>query len=95
MTEPATFRQRLDAVLRTLDVEQVSRFLIAEHQWTPGTPTDPEFAMWTMIAGSSSLRDLHPRAIHWLSSHGHQEEANIFQVREKKPKGKSKPQPRK
>lgn len=85
MTEATTFRQRLDAVLRTLDVAQVSRFLIAEKQWIPGTPSNPEFAMWMMIAGSPSLRELHPRAIQWLSSHGHAEEANIFQAREKKP----------
>jgi hypothetical protein len=84
MTEPTNFRQRLDAVLRTLDVEQVSKFLIAENQWSPDTPADPELAMWMMIAGSSSLRDLHPRAIQWLSSHGHSEEASIFQAREKK-----------
>jgi hypothetical protein len=88
MTEPTIFRQRLDAVLRTLDVAQVSKFLIAENQWSPGTPSNPEFAMWMMIAGSSSLRDLHPRAIQWLSSHGHSEEASIFQVREKKPAAK-------
>ena len=48
MTEYANFRQRLDAVLRTLDVKQVSDFLIAEKQWQPGQPADPEFAMWMM-----------------------------------------------
>jgi len=36
MTEYASFRQRLDSVLRTLDVKQVQGFLIAEHQWQPG-----------------------------------------------------------
>ena len=40
MAEHATFRQRLDAVLRTRDVQQVQAFLIAEDQWTPGTPTN-------------------------------------------------------
>ncbi len=49
MTEYANFRQRLDAVLRTLDVKQVREFLIAEKQWSPGQPVDPEFAMW-MVA---------------------------------------------
>lgn len=49
MTDYATFRQRLDAVLRTLDVKQVRAFLIAEGQWQPGRPADPEFAMW-MVA---------------------------------------------
>jgi hypothetical protein len=46
MTEDMSFRQRLDAVLRTRDVEQVSDFLIAEGQWQPGTPVDAELAMW-------------------------------------------------
>ena len=49
MTEYANFRQRLDAVLRTLDVKQVSDFLIAEGQWQAGQPADAEFAMW-MVA---------------------------------------------
>jgi hypothetical protein len=49
MTEYADFRQRLDAVLRTLDVKRVSEFLIIEKQWSPGKPTDVEFAMW-MVA---------------------------------------------
>ncbi len=89
MTNYAGFRQRLDTMLRTLDVQRVSEFLIAEKQWQPGLPADPEFAMWTMIAGSPTLRDLHGRAIEWLSTHGHAEEARIFQVREKKPSGKA------
>ncbi len=36
MINYADFRQRLDTVLRTLDVKQVQDFLIAEGQWTPG-----------------------------------------------------------
>jgi hypothetical protein len=48
MTNYANFRQRLDAVLRTLDVKQVSDFLIAQKQWQPGQPAEPEFAMWMM-----------------------------------------------
>jgi len=78
MTEYAHFRQRLDAVLRTLDVKQVSKFLIAENQWSAGQPADPEFAMWMMIAGSPQLRDLHEQARAWLVSHGHEQEAQIF-----------------
>ena len=46
MTDYASFRQRLDAVLRTLDVKQVQDFLIAQGQWKPGEPADAEFAMW-------------------------------------------------
>jgi len=49
MIEYTNFRQRLDAVLRTLDVKQVSEFLIAEKQWQAGQPADVEFAMW-MVA---------------------------------------------
>ena len=78
MTEYANFRQRLDAVLRTLDIKQVSDFLIAEKQWSSGTPADPASAMWIMIAGSPTLRDLHERAYEWLVSHGHEEDAKRF-----------------
>jgi len=36
MAKYVNFRHRLDAVLRTLDVKQVSDFLIAEKQWQAG-----------------------------------------------------------
>ncbi len=49
MPDYTSFRQRLDAVLRTLDVKKVSDFLIAEKQWQAGQLADPEFAMW-MVA---------------------------------------------
>ena len=75
MTEYANFRQRLDAVLRTRDVKQVSNFLIAEGQWPAGQPVDAEYAMWMMIAGSKTLRDLHEQARKWLVSHGHEADA--------------------
>src|SRR6266705_1927828 len=90
MSDYATFRQRLDAVLRTLDVKQVQDFLIAEGQWSPGTPANAEFAMWMMIAGSSTLSDLHGRAREWLMSHGHEAEAKALIEREKKGSGKRK-----
>ena|SRR5215469_15729531 len=83
MTDYANFRQRLDAVLRTLDVKRVQDFLIAEGQWSPGQPADPEFAMWMMIAGSATLRDLHDRARQWLISHGHEADANAVLRKEK------------
>jgi len=83
MAEFVGFRQRLDAVLRTLDVKQVSDFLIAEKQWRPGEPADAEFVMWMMIAGSPQLRDLHEQARAWLVSHGHEQEAKIFSKGEK------------
>lgn len=88
MADYASFRQRLDAVLRTLDVKQVQDFLIAEEQWSAGQPADPEFAMWMMIAGSPGLRDLHARAQAWLVSHGHEEEAKAFTRGDKQPQGK-------
>jgi hypothetical protein len=95
MIDYASFRQRLDTVLRTLDVQRVRAFLVAEKQWSEGTPADPEFAMWMMIAGSPTLRDLHTQARAWLMAHGHEEEARIFQTRDKvqskKPAGKGKP----
>ncbi len=85
MTEYVNFRQRLDAVLRTMNVKQVQEFLIAEKQWSEGQPADSEFAMWMMIAGSPSLRDLHERAYEWLITHGHEEDAAAFLARDKKP----------
>ncbi len=89
MTEYVNFRQRLDAVLRTLDIKQVSDFLIAEKQWSPGSPADPEFAMWIMVAGSPTLRDLHERAYEWLISHGHEEDAKRFLKQDKKQSAKA------
>jgi hypothetical protein len=83
MSDYASFRQRLDDVLRTLDIKQVSAFLIAEKQWQAGQPADPEFAMWMMIAGSRTLRELHKQARQWLVAHGHEEEANAVLHREK------------
>jgi len=77
MTDHANFRQRLDVTLRTRNVQTVSAFLITEDQWSPGTPADPEFAMWMMIAGSPTLKDLHAEARRWLVEHGHAEEAEV------------------
>jgi hypothetical protein len=88
MTDYANFRQRLDAVLRTLDVKQVQDFLIAEGQWSPGQPASPEFAMWMMIAGSPTLRDLHEQAGRWLVSHGHEAEASVVLRRDRGAGGK-------
>ncbi len=84
MTEYVSFRQRLDAVLRTLDVKQVQEFLIAEKQWSEGQPSDPEFAMWMMIAGTPSLKNLHDRAYQWLMTHGHEADAEAFLAKDKK-----------
>jgi hypothetical protein len=88
MTDIANFRQRLDAVLRTRDVKQVSEFLIAEGQWQAGQPADPEFAMWMMIAGSQALRDMHEQASKWLVSHGHEADADAVLGKAKGADGK-------
>jgi hypothetical protein len=88
MTGYASFRQRLDAVLRTRDVQQVREFLIAEKQWSEELPADPEFAMWMMIAGSPALRDLHEQARLWLVSHGHEADAGAVLGRSKGAGGK-------
>jgi hypothetical protein len=89
MTDHVSFRQRLDAVLRTLDVKQVQDFLIAEKQWSADTPENPEFAMWLMVAGSPTLKDLHGRAREWLVAHGHQEEADAILGRGQKQRSSS------
>jgi hypothetical protein len=78
MTEYASFRQRLDVVLRTRDVQQVSSFMIAEDQWEPDVPADPTFAMWMMIAGTPTLKELHAEARSWLIAHDHTEEAEAI-----------------
>lgn len=90
MTEYTSFRQRLDNVLRTLDVKQVQDFLIAEGQWQRGQPADPEFAMWMMIAGSPSLRDLQEQARQWLVNHGHADDAEAVLGVGKRSGGKQK-----
>jgi hypothetical protein len=77
------FRQQLDDVLRTRDVQQVRKFLIAREQWSEELPADPEFAMWMMIAGSKALRDLHEQARKWLVSHGHEADAEAVLKRGK------------
>lgn len=83
MADYTDFRHQLDTVLRTLDVKQVQDFLIAQKQWQPGQPADPEFAMWMMIAGSPTLRDLHEQARKWLVSHGHADDADAVLKRGK------------
>ncbi len=88
MTDYASFRQRLDAVLRKRDVQQVREFLIAEKQWSEELPADPEYAMWMMIAGSQTLQDLHEQARKWLVSHGHEADAEAVLKRGKGAGGK-------
>lgn len=75
MTDYQNFRQQLDTVLRTLDVNKVRDFLISGGHWSEEAPADPEFAMWMMIASSQTLKDLRPQAREWLVGHGHSSEA--------------------
>jgi hypothetical protein len=78
----SAFRRRLDAVLRQRDPSALRAFLIAEGQWSAGTTTDPEAAMWMMIATSPALASEHADARQWLMTHGHEAEAQaIFGAR--------------
>jgi hypothetical protein len=72
------FRRRLDDVLRQRDPAALRAFLIAEGQWTPETATDPEAAMWMMIATSPALANLRDEARQWLTAHGHAAEAQAI-----------------
>ena len=75
-TNYALFRQRLDEVLRTRDVRRVRAFLIEEGQWSLDQPSDPEYAMWLMIAGTPTLKEFASEARQWLLQHGHTEAAD-------------------
>ena len=76
------FRRRLDGVLRQRDPAALRAFLIAEGQWGEETTTDPEAAMWMMIATSPALASDHADARQWLMTHGHEAEAQaIFGAR--------------
>lgn len=72
------FRQRLDATLRQRDSAALRAFLIAEGQWDASTSTDPERAMWMMVASSPALRALHGEALRWLTDHGYVNEARLL-----------------
>lgn len=85
------FRRRLDNVLRQRDPAALRAFLIAEGQWSAETTTDPEAAMWMMIASSPALASDHAEARQWLMTHGHEAEAQaIFGAS----RSQGKPQPR-
>ena len=72
------FRARLDAVLRRRDPSALRAFLVAEGQWDADATTDPERALWLMIATSPALGDLHAQAFQWLSDHGYREEVRAL-----------------
>lgn len=73
-----SFRERLDAVLRSKDPERVRDFLIEQGQWSEADQGDSAFAMWMMIAGSPTLASLHAEAEQWLRENGHADEAQII-----------------
>ena len=76
--DPKAFRQQLDAILRQRDPVALRAFLVAQGQWEPDTATDPERAMWMMIAASPALASMRGEAEQWLTSHGHTEEARTI-----------------
>ncbi|EFH86448.1 hypothetical protein [Ktedonobacter racemifer] len=78
MRELSGFRQQLDNLLRTRDVERIQTFMIENGQWYEGTPADVEYAMWLMIGGSQNLSDLHEEAREWLVAHGHESAAEAL-----------------
>lgn len=75
------FRAKLDAVLRQRDPAALRAFLVAEGQWEPDATTDPERALWLMIATSPALRELHAMAFQWLTGHGYTTEVNALRGR--------------
>ncbi|HKB48105.1 MAG TPA: hypothetical protein VKC57_10440 [Ktedonobacterales bacterium] len=72
------FRRKLDAVLRRRDAAALRQFLIDEGQWQTESTSDPERAMWMMIATSPALSDLHAQAYGWLTKHGYDEEVRAL-----------------
>lgn len=78
MRDPKAFRRDLDAILSRRDPAALRAFLIEQEQWTEETTTDPETAMWLMIAASPAHRALHPEAEAWLRGHGHAAESEAI-----------------
>lgn len=72
------FRRQLDDVLRRRDPSALRAFLIGAGQWADETTTDPECAMWMMIAASPALASLHGEAERWLRAHGRAAEAQAI-----------------
>jgi hypothetical protein len=80
------FRNQLDNVLRSKNPEAVRQFLIEQDQWDEDFPGDTEHAMWMMIAGSPTLKDLHTEALDWLMQHNYQAEAEMLRQRGQAPR---------
>jgi hypothetical protein len=75
------FRARLDDVLRRRDSAALRAFLVGEGQWDADTTTDPERALWLMIATSRALGNLHAEAFRWLTDHGYSAEVAALRGR--------------
>ena len=80
------FRTQLDNVLRSKNPEAVRHFLVEQDQWDEDFPGDVEHAMWMMIAGSPTLKDLHDEALAWLTQHNYQAEAEMLRERGQAPR---------
>jgi hypothetical protein len=97
--DPKMFRNELDAVLRRRNSAALRDFLVERGQWATDTTTDPETAMWMMVAGSPALSDLHEEAAAWLRAHGHAAEAEAIlggrQVRDSAARSPERPMPHK
>lgn len=72
------FRAKLDAVLRQRDPAALRAFLVAEGQWDANATTDPERALWLMIATSPALGAMKAEALRWLTDHGHSAEVQAL-----------------
>jgi hypothetical protein len=75
------FRAKLDAVLRQRDPAALRAFLVAEGQWDADATTDPERALWLMVATSPALSEMKAEALRWLTDHGYTAEVNALRGR--------------
>ncbi|MBA3825336.1 MAG: hypothetical protein H0X24_15735 [Ktedonobacterales bacterium] len=79
--EYAAFRHDLDEVLAQRDPAALRAFMVAREEWPEDTTTDPERALWLMIATSPGLAVLHTEALAWLRNHGYHAEADALSGR--------------
>ena len=77
-SEYETFRRDLDEVLAQRDPAALRAFMIERGEWPEDTTTDPERALWLMIATSPGMVKLHGEALAWLRGHGYTAEAEAI-----------------
>jgi hypothetical protein len=75
------FRAKLDAVLRQRDPTALRDFLVAQGEWDEQAATDPERALWLMIATSPALGEMKAEALRWLTNHGFTAEVDALSGR--------------